>query len=457
MQPVMLEQRFVPPRPTVAGPPPQGLPLMRALRTNVLKLWPDEAYERDALVHSFLGRRVVLLNAPDAIHRVLVENEDNYRRSPIRIRLLRPVVGGGLLLSEGQVWRHQRRTAAPAFTPRGIPILSHHVAEAVQEGLAVLASRAEPLVDVFETVQRWAAEVAGRSMFSLEMRTYGPEMRKLARAYVRDHARPSLLDALLPLRIPSPNDVARKRFSRRWMSLIERMIATRVSVPDADAPRDLLDMLREARDPEGGQGFSALQLRDQVATMLVAGHETTSIAAFWSLFLLASVPSAQERLAEETRDLDLSPAGVAAALPKLVYTRAVVSEALRLYPPAFWIVREAIGRDRCGTVDVPRGAMVLVSPWVLGRHARYWDDPHAFDPSRFLPGAPAAARFAYLPFGTGPRICIGAQIAMPMAMLMVAGLVQRFRLSVESAEPVLPVCVITTRPDHAAQFKLTPR
>ncbi len=452
----MLDARFFPPRPLVKEPP-RGVELLRALRVNALRLWPEDVYERDVRILPLMGRSMMLLNAPDAINRVLVENDANYRRTPMRVRLLRPVAGNGLLLSEGHVWRHQRRTAAPAFTPRGIPLLVRHVAEAVQEGLATLAAEPGPTVDLFETMQRWAAEIAGRSMFSLEMRTYGPEMRTLARAYVERYARPYLLDVLLPPSIPTPRDVRRWWFSRRWMRLIERMIADRLAAVDANAPRDLLDLLRAARDPETNRGFTPRQLRDQVATMLVAGHETTSIAAFWSLYLLASVPNAQERLAEEVRDLDLSPDGFAAALPRLVYTKAVLSEVLRLYPPAFWIVREAIGADRCGTVDVPAGTTVMISPWVLGRHARYWDDPHAFDPARFLPGAPPVPRYAYLPFGIGPRICIGAQFAMPMVMLTVAGLVQRFRITLESTDPVYPVCVITTRPSYAPQFSLRPR
>jgi len=332
-----------------------------------------------------------------------------------------------------------------------------HIAAALQEGVASLAALKEPLVDIFETVQRWAADISGRSMFSLEMATYGAEMRRLARYYVRRLARPYLLDAVLPLDLKSPHDYARARFSKRWMGLLERMIARRLAVPDTDAPRDLLDLLREARDAETGNGFSREQLRDQVATMLVAGHETTSVAMFWSLYLLASVPFVQESVADEVRHLDLSPARAADSLSRLPYTRAVISEALRLYPPAFMIVREAIGADRCGTSEVPKGATVLIAPWVLGRHRRYWYDPHAFDPERFTAGAPAVPRFAYLPFGVGPRVCIGAQFAMAMAVIVVAGLVQRFRLHLVDSTPAMPVCVITTRPDRPPRFRLLPR
>jgi cytochrome P450 len=453
---MMLESRFYPPRLLVERAPSR-LDLLRTLRVNVLNLWPEEVFERDVQVLPLIGRAMVLLNAPDAISRVLVENEHNYRRTPMRIRLLRPVTGNGLLLSEGSAWRHQRRTAAPAFAPRAIPVMVRHVAEVIEEAVAALPPECWPAIDLFEVVQSWAGEIAGRSMFSLEMRRYGPQMRGLARTYVARYGHPSLLDVLLPSSIPTFHDLARWHFSRRWMGLIERMIRARLVEAEANGPRDLLDLLREARDPETGQGFTFRQLRDQVATMLVAGHETTSVAMVWSLYLLASVPNAQERLAEEVRDVDLSAAGFATALPRLVYTKAVVSEAMRLYPPAFWIAREALGADRCAGSEIAPGTLVLIAPWVLGRHCRYWQDPHAFDPGRFLPGAPAVPRYAYLPFGTGPRVCIGAQLAMPMAILTVAALVQRFHITLESAEPVYPVCVITTRPSYRPKFSLRPR
>lgn len=453
----MSDQFFTPPRPDVSGPPPRGFALLRALRTNVLHLWPREAYEQDSLTQSFLGRPLVLLNAPDAIRRVLVENDENYRRSRIRGRLLRPVAGEGLLVTEGQVWKHQRRTAAPAFTPRGMGNLARHVAAAAQEGVGELAGAAAQEVDLFGLVQGWAAEMSGRSMFSLEMRSHGADMKAFAHHYVSRLAQPYPLDVLLPIGIPSPRDLLRRRFKRSWMRLVERMIETRRQAPEEDAPRDLLDLMRAARDPETGEGFSRPQLRDQVATMIVAGHETSSVAMFWSLYLLASAPDAQERVAEEVRGVDLGPENAAETLRTLPWTRAVVSEALRLYPPAFMIVREAIGADRCGDTDVPAGAMVMVSPWVVQRHRRIWERPDEFDPARFLPGAAAPHRFAYLPFSTGPRVCIGAQLAVTMTAAVVASLVQSFRVELADAAPVLPVCVATTRPDRNPRFRLRRR
>jgi unspecific monooxygenase len=191
--------------------------------------------------------------------------------------------------------------------------------------------------------------------------------------------------------------------------------------------------------------------------MIVAGHETTALALFWSLYLLASAPAVQERLAEEVAGVDFTPETAGQILPKLSYTRAVVSEALRLYPPAFVIVREAIAEDSVGDIRIPANSQVLIAPWVLHRHRKLWANPDSFDPRRFLEGAVPPPRFTYLPFGVGPRVCVGAQFAMAEAVLILAMTIQRFRIARADTGPVLPVAVVTMQPDHAATFHLTAR
>jgi cytochrome P450 len=449
---------FVPPRPAA---PAEDLGLYRflvAVRTNALQIWPKAAYEQDVLVGSALGRTRLLINAPDAIHRVLVENTANYCRTSATIRILRPIVGKGLLLSEGEDWRHQRRTIAPAMSPRVVPMMARHVALATEETIAQITSVAgHKPVDILATVQFLALEIAARSMFSLEMRRYGAAIRRLITRFAASLGRPYFLDLMLPAAIPTLRDLARMRFRSQWVAFMDEIIEARLRAPQDGKPRDLFDMLLAARDPETGEAFSRAQLRDQMATMIVAGHETTALTLFWSLYLLASSPADQERIAEEVRTINLAPDSAADALAKLPYTKAVVNEALRLYPPAFALARRAIAPDRLCDVAVPRGALVMMSPWVLHRHSRLWKDPDAFNPSRFLSDAPLAHRFAYMPFGAGPRICIGAQLALTEACLVLAMMVQRFHVALADATPVLPVAVIVTQPDHAAPFRLRPR
>jgi unspecific monooxygenase len=447
---------FIPPQPPI---PTAELPFfgfLRAVRSNALTMWTEAAYQEDVLVRRFLGRSNMLLNAPDAIHRVLVDNPGNYRRSPASIRILRPITGKGLLLSEGEDWRHQRRTIAPALAPRNLPMLARHIVISAQEAVATLAAQAGQPVDLLAAMQNLALDIAGRSMFSLEMRQYGAPMRRLLTEYGVRYAQPHLFDMVLPPSIPTLRDLGRWRFQRDWMGLMEQIMRVRQAAAPSDTPRDLFDLLLAARDPESGEGFSPTQLRDQVATMILAGHETTAVTLFWSLVLLSGAPDEQQCVAEEVRQFDIAPDTAMDVTPRLVRTRAVISEALRLYPPAFTIVRQAIRPDRAGAIDIPRGSVLMIAPWVLGRHRRFWRDPDAFDPSRFLPGASPIPRFAYLPFGAGPRVCVGAQFALTEATLVLAAIIRAFKVSSDEPAPV-PVAIVTTQPDHPPSFRLRAR
>jgi cytochrome P450 len=448
---------FVPPCPPIPEHSLGWYGLLVALRTNALQIWPREAYTKDVLEQYFFGRKRFLLNGPDAIHRVLVDNIANYRRTPAAIRILRPIVGEGLILAEGEEWRHQRRTIAPTLAPRVVPMLARHVVSAAQEAIARLAGAASEPVNVLAAMQFLALEIAARSMFSLEMHRYGPALRRMIADFGINLGRPYFLDLMLPLGIPSWRDLARRRFRTRWIALMDDVVAARLREPPSDQPRDLFDVLLAARDPETGAAFSQSQLRDQMATMIVAGHETTALTLFWSLYLLASAPAEQSRLAQEVRGVDLSIETAGAALSKLPYTRAVVNEALRLYPPAAAIARGSVATDHVEGATIPGGSLIMISPWVLHRHTNLWSDPEAFDPSRFLGDKPPAHRFAYMPFGAGPRICVGAQFALAEAGLVLAMLVQRFEFALADNVPVLPITVITTQPDHAVLFRLRSR
>jgi unspecific monooxygenase len=447
-------------RPPVPPVPEAPLPLrafLRAVRTNALTMWPAFAYHQDVTVRKFLGRINVLLNAPEAIHHVLVANPANYRRSPASIRILRPITGDGLLLSEGDEWKLQRRTVAPALGPRVMPMLASHIVACTDQAVARLRATSGQPVDLLATMQNLALDIAGRSMFSLEMDRYGAAMRRLLTEFAEHYARPHLFDIVLPPSIPTLRDLARTRFKRRWMKLIETILAPRLAAPDPAAPRDLFDLLRAARDPETGARFSPNQLRDQVATLILAGHETTAVSLFWAVIMLAQAPEEQAWLAAEASRASIEATTANALIPALVRTRAVVNETMRLFPAAFTIVREAIGHDRIGDLELPPGSIVMIAPWVLHRHHAHWDNPDAFRPARFMPDQPEPDRFAYMPFGAGPRICVGARFATTEAVLVLAALIGQFRVTRVDTRPVLPVAIVTTQPDHPAQVRFSLR
>jgi unspecific monooxygenase len=335
-------------------------------------------------------------------------------------------------------------------------MLARHVAAATEPAITRLAASASQPVDLLTSMQLLTLEIAARSMFSLEIARYGPALRRMIADFT-DLARPYLVDLLLPLGIPNWRDYARSRFRKKWTALMDEIVAARMNDPPSDPPRDLFDVLLAARDPETGAAFSRAQLRDQMSTMIVAGHETTALTLFWACYLLASAPAEQGRVAQEVSAVDLSVEAAGTVLPKLPYTRAVVNEALRLYPPAPALARVPSVTDRIGEVTIPRGSLVMISPWVLHRHHRLWSNPEAFDPSRFLAEKPLAHRYAYMPFGAGPRVCVGAQFALAEAALVLAMLVQRFEITLADDEPVLPRTVVTTQPDHPVPFRLRVR
>jgi unspecific monooxygenase len=232
------------------------------------------------------------------------------------------------------------------------------------------------------------------------------------------------------------------------------MAERRAAGKNAGAPaRDLFDLMGDARDPETGQAFTDAQLGDQIATMILAGHETTATALFWALYLLALDPAIQQQVATEVEGATVNGA---LDIERLKFTRAVLDETMRLYPPAFLIARSAAGPDKIAEFPVRKNDVILIAPWLLHRHEKLWRDPNAFIPSRFMTGTPPD-RFAYLPFGVGPRVCIGAHFALVEATLALAKMIGAFRVALADKEPVMPIGVVTTQPDRSPMFTISPR
>ena len=429
---------------------------LAAMRESVIGTWGQRAYEEDIIQGRFFGHSSFILNTPDAIRHVLVDNYENYTRTPAGFRVLRPVLGEGLLIAEGRAWKHQRRTLAPAFTPRAVTTLIPHMIAVTDETIAKLRATCGQPVDLREAMQRMALEIAGRTMFSFEMSRHGPTLRDFVMEYGARLARPHLLDLMLPQGWPSPQDFARARFRKRWTSFVAMLMAERRAAGKNEGapPRDLFDLMVAARDPETGDAFTDEQLGDQVATMILAGHETTATTLFWSLYLLALDPTTQDQLAAEVQGATVTGA---LDLDQLKFTRAVVDETMRLYPPVFLIARAAAGPDTVAGRPVKNKDVILIAPWLLHRHEKLWRDPNAFIPSRFMPGAPPPDRFAYLPFGVGARVCIGAHFALVEATLALARIIGAFRIELLDQEPVLPVGVVTTQPDRSPMFRITAR
>ncbi|MCK1298617.1 MULTISPECIES: cytochrome P450 [unclassified Bradyrhizobium] len=446
---------IVPPTPPRAPDDMSFLGRLAVIKRNMIATWGQRAYEEDVIEGRFFFRNSFILNRPDAIRHVLLSNYENYSRTPAGIRMLRPVLGDGLLIAEGHSWTFQRRTLAPAFTPRATANLVPHMTAVLDETIAKLDAQTSEPVDLREIMQRMTLEIAGRTMFSFGMDRHGPTLRNFVMEYGARLGRPYLLDMVLPLSWPSPMDFARARFRKRWTEFVAMLIAERreMGKKDGAPPRDLFDLMDEARDPETGKGFSDEQLVDEVATMILAGHETTATALFWALYLLALDPDTQEEIASETRGEHLDSM---ADIDRQKFTRAAIEETMRLYPPAFLIARAAREKDNAAGVEIGKGDIIMIAPWLLHRHEKLWDQPNAFIPKRFM-STEAPDRFAYLPFGAGPRVCIGAPFAQAESVLALARLIGAFRVQLADTSPVIPLGVVTTQPDRSPLFRITRR
>jgi cytochrome P450 len=388
----------------------------------------------------------------DAVRRVLVTNARAYGKRTMQYTTLSLVTGEGLLTADTEAWRTRRPLVQPAFHHDAVARIGDHVAAAVAR-LRERWDAATGPVDVEAAMLELALEVVGSSLFGTDLTG---QARRLATATV------AALDQVVarvrmpwapPLAVPTPGNLRLRSALRRLDAAVEAMLAERAARPrPPGAPaRDMLDLLL------AGGALTTTQVRDEIVTFIVAGHETVATALTWAWYLLGRDPAAARALAgEAARALPADPARLGQVDPaQLPYARAVLDEVLRLYPPAWLITRRAAAPDRLGGIDVPAGALVLLSPWLLHRDRRYWPEPAAFRPQRFAPEAPPLPRGAYLPFGAGPRQCIGRDLALREGVLVLAALARHFRLEPVGPDPVLPLAMVTVRP--AAGLPMRPR
>ena len=449
---------YVPPAPRPLEQPPDLFAFLKSARTNPLTSWTREHFERPILAGSGVMGRITVLSCPDAIRHVLVENAANYRKDDLQRRILAPGLAEGLLTAEGEKWRAQRRAIAPLFTPRTVAGFVPAMSAAADRLLRRMSRREGRTLDVSGEMTRVTLDVLERTIF-----THGiaRDPDALGRAITRFFEAIGPVDPLdvfgMPEWLPRVGRIKSRPALRYFEEVVNELIDTRRALvaSGADAPPDLLTALLRASDPETGQGLSDDDVRANIITFIGAGHETTANALSWSLFLLSQAPDVRDRVEAEVDAAGEGPV----AVDRLPLTRAVVEEAMRLYPPVPFLSRAAIGEDRVdGAVRIPAGSLVMIAPYVLHRHKRLWTDPDAFDPDRFMPGRREAIdRYAYLPFGAGPRVCIGAAFALQEAVLVLARIVRDVRLDLLPGHVVEPVQRVTLRPGGGLPMRVSVR
>lgn len=432
----MIEDTYFPPQ---YGP----LEFVRRIRADQLSVFVPAIFERNLIYNKILFLHSFLVIKPDYIEQVLLTNQQNYEKSQFVQRLLGPVLGQGLFTAEGELWRRHRRIASPAFQHKRVEGFVDIMAGCAQ-ALADRWARQTGPFDVAADMMGLTLEIIARTMFSAEITGQIERVRHLMDVLIWD-LKPSGLDLFgFPEWLPRPMPRSVKRAIAEFDALMSEMIAARRA--DGTDRNDLLSMLMAARDPETGEGMSDRQLRDEIMTFFLAGHETTANALGFAWWLLAENPACERKLQEEADRLGKERKLSFADLAALPYARRVFEETLRLYPPAHTISRRAVGDDVMGGVKVPAGSLVSISAYVTHRSPKLWPDPNRFDPERFTPQNSAGRhRFAYVPFGGGPRICIGMPFAIAEAQIILATLARSFKVKLLPDRPVQPVGMITLR------------
>ncbi|HZD89893.1 MAG TPA: cytochrome P450 [Pseudolabrys sp.] len=432
--------------------------LFRALASNPLEAWTEAHFNEPIVLGGLPFSRVAVVSDPQAIRHVLLDNGQNYRKDWLQRRVLSAGLTGGLLTAEDGQWRTQRRALAPLFARRTVMGFAAVMRAAADGLVARLDAQAGQVIEVAVEITRTTLDVLERTIFSDGFGSDREAMRRSMQRYFEAVGRIDPFD-LLGLPQMTPRRSRLKAELRFFEAAIDTVIARRerlLAQAGESAPADILTLLLRARDPESGARLSEAEVRANILTFIAAGHETTANCLAWSLFLLSQSPDWCERLAEEAaRELDGDIDGLA---DRLVATRAVIEESNRLYPPLAAISRSAMASDTLGSVGIKRGTLVVIAPYVLHRHRALWADPDGFDPARFLGVARERIdRFAYLPFGAGPRICVGAQFAMQEAAIVLATLMRRFRPVLAPGHAVWPVQKVTLRPRGGLPMLLMPR
>jgi cytochrome P450 len=446
----IIAERPVPPKGRLSFPM-----LILRMIANPVASWGEDFYEEPAVLYRWLGLQTLYVMDPVLIQRILLDDAENYSKQPLNDDVFGEAIGGGLLNAEGDEWRWQRRLAAPLFR-----------AEEMLAYVPAFASVCAPLLIRWKdsgagASQRIDRDMTGTTLQALQDTVLGAGLGDDDRRAIQEAGATFLFYSmwkvvLTSLRLPPiPHPGAQKmaRAGKRLRETAEKVLAKRNGGSEGG---DLLGRLVTARDPATGSAMPPRLIVDNVVTFLMAGHETTSQALTWTLYLLALFPEWQERVREEVRRVNPNGDIGGDDIGKLQLLDAVFQEAMRLYSPAPVLMRRTVAPVRLDGITLGKGATIIIPIYVVHRHKRLWEDPLKFDPSRFTPQVRAGRhRCAYMPFGAGPRTCVGATFAMLEGKTILATLLSRARFDLPDGEAPVPFARITLRPKNGLTLKVT--
>ena len=447
--------------PDKEAPGPSGLTLLHTLRR--MQREPLATYLAARATYGDIvrfragSRTIYLLSHPDDIQHVLRDKSKNYRKGWLNEPLL-PLLGQGLLTSEGDFWLSQRRLIQPIFHRRMVESFASIMTKAAQEMVERWRRPAATgeAIDVAAEMSRLTLAIVGQALFGADTRDMARPLNQafgVALAHINNR---SAHPYALPDWAPTRANLRYRRAVAQLDQVVDQIIARRRQSPTGEQP-DLLALLLAARDPDTGAAMSDQQLRDEVITFLLAGHETTAMALSWTWYALALYPEAGQRLRRELAARLASRHPSPSDLEHLSYNRAVLQESLRLFPPSVIIPRQANVADTLGPYRIPADAVIVISQYVTHRHPEFWPEPEAFSPDRFLTaGLPGGHHFAYLPFGAGPRVCIGEPFALMEGQLALATIAQAYELDLVPGREVEQQVAVTLRPGGGLWMTIRP-
>jgi cytochrome P450 len=451
---------FIPPFPPRPAERPPTLELIQRARRNFLEVWPERAFEFQFFSTRVLARRVFICNSPDTVQYAFnAHNASFERKSPQMRHALAPLLGDGLFISDGETWRTRRRIVAPIVQASRVAEFAPIMVETVLEARARWESLPAPAnIDVLSEMAQLTAEIICRTIFGRQLgREYAREVVDGFSDYQRKIHQIDVLSLVgLPDWLPRWYGPSIRRSVARIHGVLDDVIGTMRARRDQEP--SVISRLLDARDEETGAPLDMQAIRNEAAVLFMAGHETTANTLAWTWYLLSQAPDVAARLHREIDEVLGDRPPLFEDLRRLDYTRAVIEETLRLYPPVPLLTREALQDEVIRKRPIPRGSLVMVVPWLLHRHRKLWADPDHFRPQRFLEGSgEPVSKYAYVPFSTGPRICAGMSFGLSEAILCLAALAQRFRLELEPGWRVEPVCRLTLRPAGGLPMRVQPR
>jgi cytochrome P450 len=453
-------QAYIPPAPRPQAHPLGPIALLRTLRRNPLECWATRHFEQPIVSGGLPIGHVLLVHEPRSIRHVLLDNAANYRKDRFQRRVLSAGLSDGLLSAEGEQWRIQRKVLAPMFARRQVLEFGPATAGAADDLVKRWAGLGDgTTIEIVAEMTRLTLDVLEHTIFSDGLGSDAEDIRIAMAVYFNTIGKISPLDILgVPDFVPRLSRIRIRRTLEFFESEVDRVISVRRRIlaeqPDR-APNDLLTHLLRAFDTQT-EAFTEAELRSNILTFIAAGHETTANTLSWAMFLLSQSVEWRERVeAEVDSEIKVGPSD----LPdRLVAARAVIEEAIRLYPPIAAISRVALGEDEVGGESVSQGSLIVISPYVLHRHRSLWERPDVFDPRRFLGKQRATIdRFAYLPFGVGPRKCIGSAFALQEATLVLAAIVKNFDFALCPGHKVWPILRVTLRPANGLAMLIKKR